>query len=319
MAQFGSLYSLKFQFLITCYLLLLGMAGEPAFAQAQQMQVVSDIKVEGRFLQDSFQVGMPVQYSLTAIYPFELNIVFPDSGFSFSPFEYVERSYTPTKTIGGISKDSVVYTLMSFEMDSMLSLQMPVFWLHKGDTITVAGLSDKIYFAPLIAEDTLHTDVRSNVEFLEVAPSINYPFIFLFVALAVLLVLVVNYVFGKPIQRYIQLFLLKQRHSAFINTFEKMAQRIQKKAESDQMELLLSLWKNYIERLDKVPYTTFTTKEIGRKLNDKALIEALQAMDKWIYGGIEPENVFIGIERLRNLADNMYQQKRAELRNARKV
>jgi hypothetical protein len=42
-------------------------------------------------------------------------------------------------------------------------------------------------------------------------------------------------------------------------------------------------------------------------------------MDRWIYGGIEPENLFIGVERIRNLAINMYQQKRADLKNAGKV
>lgn len=286
---------------------------------AQQLQVVNEIKVEGRFLQDSFQVGMPIQYSLTAIYPFELNIVFPDSGYNYKPFEYIDKSYTTTRTIGGLSKDSVVYTLMSFEMDSCLTFQMPVFWFYNGDTIAVAGNTSRVYFDALIAEDTLHTDVLSNVEFMEVAPAINYPFIFLFVAVAILLVLVVNYVFGKPIQRFIQLLLLRQRHATFMNAFEKMTQRIEQKAESAQMEQLLNLWKKYIERLDKVPYTTYTTKEIGQKLNDKALIEALQEMDRWIYGGIEPENLFIGVERIRNLAINMYQQKRADLKNAGKV
>src|SRR5687768_12536023 len=102
-------------------LLLLFFLGQATTADAQ------DIKVSGGFLKDSVQIGEPVAYFLSATYPQSLTVLFPDSTFSFKPFEYNRKRLSPTHTVGGVSHDSVVYYLSTFEVDKIQYLNLPVF------------------------------------------------------------------------------------------------------------------------------------------------------------------------------------------------
>src|SRR5258706_2727181 len=70
-----------------------------------------DMKVNGRFTSDSTEIGKPVYFFLTARYPSTSTILFPDSTFAFSPFEWVSKKYSVTQTKEGISYDSVTYRL----------------------------------------------------------------------------------------------------------------------------------------------------------------------------------------------------------------
>src|SRR5690349_8535923 len=76
-----------------------------------------EIKVAGGFVKDSVQIGEPVAYYLSASYPQSLTVLFPDSVFSFAPFEYSRKTFYPTVTSHGTSRDSVIYYLTTFEID----------------------------------------------------------------------------------------------------------------------------------------------------------------------------------------------------------
>src|SRR5882757_4821289 len=69
------------------------------------------INVQAKFSGDSVKIGKPIEFYLSARYPENLNILFPDSTFSFAPFELQKKIYFPTETKNGISRDSVVYHL----------------------------------------------------------------------------------------------------------------------------------------------------------------------------------------------------------------
>src|SRR5689334_85076 len=60
-----------------------------------------EIKVKAKFDGDSVKIGKPVEFFLTAHYPEKLNLLFPDSTFSFAPFELQKKIYFPTKTENG--------------------------------------------------------------------------------------------------------------------------------------------------------------------------------------------------------------------------
>ena len=73
-------------------------------AHAQEI----DVTVRAGFLADSLKIGEETAYYLSARYPRDLTVLFPDSTHAFLPFEYVDREYFPTQTAGGISVDSTV-------------------------------------------------------------------------------------------------------------------------------------------------------------------------------------------------------------------
>src|SRR6478735_9136687 len=68
-----------------------------------------EVKVEAGFAGDSVKIGKPIEFYLSAHYPENLNLLFPDSTFSFAPFELQKKIYFPTQSKNGVSKDSVVY------------------------------------------------------------------------------------------------------------------------------------------------------------------------------------------------------------------
>src|SRR5688572_21779587 len=93
---------------VTAVLLLITMAG-----------LSQEIKVSGGFVKDSIQIGEPVAYYLSTSYPQSLTVLFPDSIFNFAPFEYSRKAFYPTVTSNGISRDSVIYYLATFEVDKV--------------------------------------------------------------------------------------------------------------------------------------------------------------------------------------------------------
>src|SRR5688500_9661894 len=95
--------------------------------------LAQDVTVRGGFFLDSLKIGDQTGFYLTAKYPSNLNIIFPDSTYNFSPFEYERKRYFPTQTTKGESYDSVVYFLSTFEVDSVQTLSLPVFQLNPQD------------------------------------------------------------------------------------------------------------------------------------------------------------------------------------------
>ena len=101
----------------------------PVLTQAQ----AQDVSVRGGFLSDSLKIGEQTAFYLSARYPTNLNILFPDSTHGFTPFEYEDKEYFPTETTAGISADSAVYYLTTFEIDRVQLLQLPVYIVNTSD------------------------------------------------------------------------------------------------------------------------------------------------------------------------------------------
>jgi hypothetical protein len=85
------------------------------------------IDTKGGFLSDSLKIGEETAFYLSSRYPSEFTVLFPDSTYSFAPFEYSRKVYFPTRTKNGQSVDSTVYYLSTFEIDSIQTLSLPSF------------------------------------------------------------------------------------------------------------------------------------------------------------------------------------------------
>jgi len=79
-----------------------------------------------------------------------LNILFPDSTFSFAPFELQKKIYFPTSTKNGISRDSVIYYLATYEVDSIQTLKLPVYVVNPMDCTAVFSNTDSVFFQNLV-------------------------------------------------------------------------------------------------------------------------------------------------------------------------
>jgi ABC-type multidrug transport system fused ATPase/permease subunit len=278
-----------------------------------------EIKVSGGFLKDSIQIGEPVGYYLTAAYPQALTVLFPDSTYSFVPFEFERKKISPTYTAGGISRDSVVYFLSTFEIDKVQYLSLPVFVTSARDCTVYTPIADSIYLVELVT--TLPPDsvsaqnlsLKTNTLYEKVISQFN--FIILIISIVVLLVtaVIIWIVFGKRIRKYFKLKKLQKSHSKFIQAFTDQFQQLSTIFSSEKAETAISLWKKYLEQLEKRPYTKLTTREtIEMEPNEKLAIN-LKMIDRAIYGNQTSVNE--PLEVLKNFAEERFQIKLEEVKN----
>lgn len=275
-------------------------------------------KVKASFSRDTIQIGEPVLYSLSVHYPFASQVVFPDTGYVFGSFELWKREFFPTRTIGALSRDCVVYHLATFSLDPIQMVRIPVFERVGEDTILHYPSESQVYLKSVFTGN-LPTKpvVQTEISPLPVPKRVNYPYILIGLGVVTVLILLVNIFFDRPIQKFIFLFLERRRHSAFIRQFEKLSQQMEVGLSVEAMENLLITWKKYLQRVDGKPYTTFTSREIFQVLPDATLRDYLQEIDRWIYGGLEMKDFRSNVLYLKQIALMLYQQKREAIRNGK--
>ena len=286
------------------FTIILGFAFQ---AQAQPVQV------QAGFVVDSVVIGDEVPYYLTARYPQNLQLVFPDSTFSFQPFEFQKKKYLTTETRDSISYDSAVYIVSTFEIDTVQYLQLPVFVLHQNDCTAVFSNMDSVRLKELVTfplPDTLRAEnlpLLSDTEYRAVDWLLNYPVLSYVLGGLLVLASVGWLIFGKRIRKHYAVKRLQKQHALFLGAFNTYAGQIQQSFSSAVAESTVTLWKKYMEGLDAKPYTKLTTKEAARLLNDSTLSNHLRIMDAAVYG--HDTNVTEPLHVLRSHAEKIFQQK----------
>lgn len=249
-----------------------------------------EIKVTSGFVKDSVAIGEPVSYYLTARYPERVMALFPDSTYTFAPFEFTRKEFFPTRTTNGISFDSAVYTLSTFEIDPVQYLSLPVYVTTARDCTAFESNRDSIYLIEQIkipAGDTLalkNLELKSNTLYERVKMQFN-TFI-LMIVLGVLLVaaVIVWIVFGKKIIRHFRVKRLEKKYRSFSDQYTKQVEEIERAFSREKTEQAVSTWKKYLEHLERKPYTKLTTREVIKIDGDKILGESLSSIDRAIYG-----------------------------------
>src|SRR5687767_1484774 len=103
-----------------------------------------NVIVKGGFLTDSIKIGEEAAFYLSARYPSKLSVLFPDSTFAFTPFEFQKKIYFATETTDTISVDSAVYFMTTFEVDREQVLRLPVYVINPADCTQFLSEADTI-------------------------------------------------------------------------------------------------------------------------------------------------------------------------------
>ena len=282
------------------------------------VSVAQEVVVRGGFFLDSLRVGDETGYFLSATYPSNVNVIFPDSTFDFHPFEYNRRRYFPTQTADGKSYDSVIYYLSTFEVDRIQQLTLPVFQLNPQDCTTYTSNVDTVLLTELAKNipDTVtaqNAPLKVNTIYEDVPYLFNYPI--LFISLAVLLVIgFVGWIFfGKKIIRHFKLKKMSKAHQRFLETYNQQVDAIKSAFSSTHTEHALAYWKNYMEQLESRPYTKLTSRETTQLENNEALGSILHNIDGAIYG--HNKTVIEPLENLRHYADQRFAKKLEEVKH----
>jgi hypothetical protein len=273
------------------------------------------IKVRAGFLHDSIRIGDEVPYHLTASYPINEQVLFPDSTFDFSPLEFRRKEYFPTRSTNTTSYDSVVYYLTSFGIDRVQKLSLPVYQLAAKDCTQITSNSDSILIQQLVPQlpDSLRSiPVRASMAYQEVDRQINFPLFLIGYGVLVLLTAILWILFGEKIRKHYRLKKLYKAHAAFVSAFEQQL-RSGKIFSRKETEDTLALWKRYMEQLSTLPYTRMTTPETLRLEKDITLAQSLRSIDAAIYGNATPEEG--PLIALKGFADQRFNKKIQEVKN----
>jgi hypothetical protein len=277
------------------------------------------VTVRAGFLQDSARIGDRVDFFLTARYPSHLNVVFPDSTFTFEPFDFYKKKYFPTQTVHGESYDSVVYQLYTFDVSEIQRLALPVFVVQERDCTRHAPSRDSIVLISMLPGDVPDSvsaqdlPLRSNTFYQNVSKFFNYPMVVLAVVVVLILAIITWLVFGKRIRKHYRLKKLKKNHAKFIETYGLLIQQLKTQFAATKTEVALSHWKKYLEQLERKPYTKLTTRETIRLEHDEQLAKSLQELDRAIYGG--HSSAVTPLVYLQQVAENRFAKKMEEVKH----
>ncbi|MEX1238264.1 MAG: hypothetical protein WEB30_01050 [Cyclobacteriaceae bacterium] len=285
----------------------------PHFASAQE-----EVKVRGGFLTDSMKIGEQTAFYLTAKYPSSLTILFPDSTHTFAPFEYQKKEYFMTETTDGISVDSTLYFLTTFEIDRVQSLRLPVYVVHARDCTIIRTSPDTVLITQLVAHvpDTVSADqlpLKMNTAYEEVEYDFNFWMMVIIISVVIAVAVIVWLLFGKRIQRHLRAKRMRRTHAQFSERYNALLAQLQKTFSTLTTESALATWKKYMEQLESRPYTKLTTRETLRIVKEPALTESLSRVDNAIYG--HETTVIDSLVNLKKFADRQFHRKIKEVQH----
>lgn len=264
----------------------------------------------GRFLTDSVELGRPFYYALSYYHSPEDEVFFPDTTYNFYPFEMVRRNYFTTVTTNKRSLDSVLYTLVTFDISKTQKFNLPVYILGKRDCTTVFAALDSVFLKEMIKSSTDSLMLKTDTKLMPIQQQVNYPKILGYL-LGFFGVLGIIYAFfGKTIEKQYRLFLFGRRHKDFVSAYRKITRGT---LDSGNIGRALVMWKEHLEWLENRPYTSYTSKEIINRLPGESLEESLHDVDTAIYGGILSTQMPLAMNVLLDKAVELYRKRRAEL------
>lgn len=282
-------------------------AAPPSVAGADSVPV-------GRFVRPVVQVGELVEYELTFRHAPALNVIFPDSTADFKPFEYVSRHYWPTRTRQGLSLDRCRYVLRTFALDSVQPLRLPVTLLRGRDSLLVYGTTAAVRLrrtAPALAPEAELPPLRQTTELLPLTARFNYPYWLAAAAGVLLLAGVIWWTFGRNLRQRYRRYRTARNHVYFLAQYARHLERFQLSRSLANMERAITLWKNYLARLENNSLNTLTTREIVALYGgDADVATALRLADRVIYGNQLPdeatEQTDHALDALRRFADRRF-------------
>ena len=270
--------------------------------------------VEASFEEDSFRIGQYLHYRLSITYPKECVAIIPDSAFNYFPFEYITKTYYPTRTDSLYAYDSIIYTLASYETIKTQRLSLPISFFVNKDTTKLVSTIDSVSIKRLITAES-EKDVQADAALLPVTEKFNYPYLIAWTIGVLLLLFILYKIFGKIIIKRYRLIILNATHNKFIKEYEVLAAQFKKSADLRIIEQTLAIWKNYLARLENKPINTFTTKELILLYDQEELESTLQSLDRNVYGGLVTKDSNDALQTIKRFTNRRFQLRRREIAN----
>jgi hypothetical protein len=266
----------------------------------------------GRFLTDSIEIGRPVQYVFSYHHSPGIDVLFPDTANHFRPFRVTQIAITPTLTVGPLSRDSAVYTLVSFSVDSLQILHPPVRLVNAADCTLIDALPDTVFLRSRLGQPGA-TTLATSTQLAPLQQQFNYPRLVQVVGCLMLGLLLLVLVFGKRLRQQGRLYQLSRHHNRFLTDHDRLTTNLTSETIADTANQVTIAWKEYMERLSGDAYAALTTSEIADLTGDDRVADALRTTDRMIYGGAFSEQSSGALRVLRDVAEQTYVRRRQQI------
>jgi len=277
----------------------------------------------GRFLSDSIQIGRPFQYALVYRHQPTEEVLFPDTALHFAPYQVRQVTIFPTTTTGTIpdivSRDSAVYTLISFETSPIQLLQVPIRIVNEADCTLIMTQPDTVFLRTSItasAADTtraVSTTLATNTDLIQLRQQFNYPVLIAVVTGLSMLLGLLYLLFGRWISRKVRLYQLYLKQVRFQRDYNQLIRNLNAETATTTTSQAVSVWKEYLGQLEGQSFASLTTTEIAERMADERVVDALREADRVIYGGAFSVQSQPALRLLRDVATQTYRRKREVL------
>lgn len=276
----------------------------------------SQVQSKIAWLSDSIALGKPIPLSFMIRYPVGYSIIFPDSSKDFFPFELHSKKYFSTQIEGNYAKDSVIYYLSSFQIDSIQKLQLPYAYIFKLDTTYLKSEIAAIPFQRKVFGYSRTTPYLINKNLYEVPIQPDYA---LWLGIAFVFFLVISLLFMFFRKKIIQVWALLKLYKEWQSIQNQLDSVFQY---SDMKKLIYELnflWKNYLGTQNAIQPVSLTSKEFQvwieniPELENKQLFIDLCQLEEQIFYASENIDSRLFIEKKEALKQELrkvYLQKR---------
>lgn len=301
-------------FLRLFVLLVIGLSAYPLRGQPP----VGSVPI-GRFLTDSIEIGRPFQYSLTYYHAPTAEVLFPDTARQFAPFRVQQVATFPTLTTGegrrAISRDSAVYTLVSFETSPAQVLRTSIQLINAQDCTLVQSPPDTVWLRSRLVTTDLNAPsaltLATDTAVVSLRQQFNYPVLAAVLIGTGLLAVLLYVLFGRAGQRQWRQYRLRVDHARFLRQYNRLSRSLSPDTAAETANQSVVVWKAYLEKLERQPYASLTTPEIAERTGDNRVADALREADRMIYGGAFSARSPEALRILADVATQTYHRRRA--------
>ena len=266
-----------------------------------------NIEYKTYFLNNSIRIGDSITLISTLKYPENIEIVQPDSSYNFKSFEFISKKTFPSFSDGNIIYDSTIYYLRTFEIDSIQRLNLNATIINNKDSLVIPSNTDSIALIYQVS-DVNFSKTKENTLFNSIRSIFNSEKVLIIIGFIILIIIIIYLLFRKKIEKYLKIRKLRIQIKRFNNDFEYILKYYLKNQDKNYLERLLLLWKRFMEKLSKRPYSTSTTTEISSFLENKKLLNLLKDIDRNLYSnnkdGIKLSSINLLKKEANNLLDN---------------
>jgi len=259
------------------------------------------------FLNDSIRIGDSISLISALKYHKNIEIVQPDSSYNFTSFEFIDKKIFPSFSDGNIIYDSTIYYLRTFEIDSIQRLNLNATIINNKDSLVISSNTDSIALIYQV-NDVNFSKTKENTLFNSIRSIFNSEKVLIIIGFIILIIIIIYLLFRKKIEKYLKIRKLRIQIKRFNNDFDYILKDYLKNQDKNYLERLLLLWKRFMEKLSKRPYSTSTTTEISSFLENKKLLNLLKDIDRNLYSnnkdGIKLSSINLLKKEANNLLDN---------------